>query len=404
MPSAPDATASSTSSSGTDVKTTSAASATSRGVSRHWRPCSTRSSRVLAVSLLAVDGVAGGEEPGGHVAAHGARGRRSRSLWLRVVDISRPPFDRRDVVVAEIEVCRGDDRVDLVGPAEADDRAVDRGVAQASRRPRPRPASCRGGRRPPAAARPARDAATAGAPGSARCACASRPRAGARSARGSSRRSAGPTPSASTRSRRSARARRRAGARLGLAIDQRVRRLQRLDRRDLLDPPQLLDAEVRDADVADEALLLELGERRPALLDVAVGDRPVDLVEVDRVDPESLEAVARPRAGSSRASGCCTTRPPRPRHERRLGEHVRALHRRARASARPTTCSEWPKPYAAAVSIQLTPSSSARWIAAIDSSSSWGPHAELPAAAADRPRAEADARDLESGPAELGGR
>ena len=42
------------------------------------------------------------------------------------------------------------------------------------------------------------------------------------------------------------------------------------------------------------------------------------------------------------------------------------------ASARPTTCSEWPKPYAAAVSIQLTPSSSAWWIAAIESSSSCG--------------------------------
>ena len=77
---------------------------------------------------------------------------------------------------------------------------------------------------------------------------------------------------------------------LDLARDQRVRRLQRLDRRDLLDPPQLLDVEVRDADVADEAFLLQLGERRPALLDLLVGDRPVDLVEVDRVDSEPREA------------------------------------------------------------------------------------------------------------------
>ena len=44
------------------------------------------------------------------------------------------------------------------------------------------------------------------------------------------------------------------------------------------------------------------------------------------------------------------------------------------SSARPTTSSEWPKPYCAAVSIQLAPSSRARWIAAIDSSSSWLPH------------------------------
>jgi hypothetical protein len=43
------------------------------------------------------------------------------------------------------------------------------------------------------------------------------------------------------------------------------------------------------------------------------------------------------------------------------------------ARARPTTASERPNPYAAAVSIQLTPSSTARWIAAIDSSLSCGP-------------------------------
>src|SRR5438552_1450839 len=47
---------------------------------------------------------------------------------------------------------------------------------------------------------------------------------------------------------------------LDVALDQRVLRLQGLHRRDLLDPPQLLDVEVRDADVAHEPLLLELGE------------------------------------------------------------------------------------------------------------------------------------------------
>ena len=51
---------------------------------------------------------------------------------------------------------------------------------------------------------------------------------------------------------------------LGVALDQRVLRLERLDRRDLLDPPQLLDIEVRDADMPDQPLLLELGERRPS--------------------------------------------------------------------------------------------------------------------------------------------
>src|SRR5437588_408749 len=42
-------------------------------------------------------------------------------------------------------------------------------------------------------------------------------------------------------------------------------------------------------------------------------------------------------------------------------------------SRRPTTSSEWPRPYTAAVSIQLTPSSSARRIAASESASSCGP-------------------------------
>ena len=76
----------------------------------------------------------------------------------------------------------------------------------------------------------------------------------------------------------------------GVAGDQRVGRLQRLDRCDLLDAAELLGVEVGDSDVADEAVLFELDERRPALLDLLVGDWPVDLVEVDRVEPEPCEA------------------------------------------------------------------------------------------------------------------
>jgi hypothetical protein len=41
---------------------------------------------------------------------------------------------------------------------------------------------------------------------------------------------------------------------LGIAVDQRLGRLQRFDRSELLRPPQLLDVEVRDADVANEPL------------------------------------------------------------------------------------------------------------------------------------------------------
>src|SRR5262245_60960022 len=58
------------------------------------------------------------------------------------------------------------------------------------------------------------------------------------------------------------------------------------------------------------------------------------------------------------------------------------------AIARPTTSSECPKPYCAAVSIQFTPSSSAWWIAAIDSSSSWAPqlHSKPPPPSAQAPK------------------
>src|SRR6266511_3584195 len=67
----------------------------------------------------------------------------------------------------------------------------------------------------------------------------------------------------------------------------------------------------------------------------------------------------------------CTTRRPGPSSSEAL---VNTYGRSSRpSSARPTTRSEWPKPYAAAVSIQLTPSSSARSIASIDSSSSCRP-------------------------------
>ena len=48
--------------------------------------------------------------------------------------------------------------------------------------------------------------------------------------------------------------------------------------------------EVRDADVPYQALLLELGEGRPALLDVLFRDRPVDLVQVDGLDAEPADA------------------------------------------------------------------------------------------------------------------
>src|SRR5436305_349298 len=51
-------------------------------------------------------------------------------LVVELLDISRPPFDARDVLVAKLEMCRVDDRIHLVGAAEADDGAVNRRIAQ----------------------------------------------------------------------------------------------------------------------------------------------------------------------------------------------------------------------------------------------------------------------------------
>src|SRR5438477_8348510 len=69
-------------------------------------------------------------------------------------------------------------------------------------------------------------------------------------------------------------------------------------------------------------------------------------------------------------------------------------------SAEATTSSECPMPYTAAVSIQLTPSSSARWIAAIDALSSCSPQPnsqpEPPIAHAPKPTGVMDKSELPS--------
>jgi hypothetical protein len=70
----------------------------------------------------------------------------------------------------------------------------------------------------------------------------------------------------------------------------RVRRLQRLDRGDLPRAAELLDAEIGDADVPDKAVLLQLREGRPTILQLVVGDWPMNLIEVDGIDPSRGEA------------------------------------------------------------------------------------------------------------------
>src|SRR6185312_2270135 len=73
--------------------------------------------------------------------------------------------------------------------------------------------------------------------------------------------------------------------------DDAVGRLQRGDGRDLRDAGHLLPVEVADTDVADLAGLPQLFTGRPAFLDVFLGFRPVDLVEIDGIDVQTAEAV-----------------------------------------------------------------------------------------------------------------
>ena len=104
---------------------------------------------------------------------------------------------------------------------------------------------------------------------------------------------------------------------------QRVRRLQGLDRRDGLGPAKLADVEVGYADMAQHTLPLQLGEGRPALFDLLVGDRPVDLVEVDRVHPQTGETSL--HLSQERVASQAVDRgPPRALGLSTLGEHVRA--------------------------------------------------------------------------------
>jgi hypothetical protein len=78
--------------------------------------------------------------------------------------------------------------------------------------------------------------------------------------------------------------------RLIAPIDHGVGRLLRGDGCDLLDPLHLGDAEVGDADPADLALSLKVGHNGPAFLDVLVGGRPVDLVEIDGFAVQAAQA------------------------------------------------------------------------------------------------------------------
>ena len=60
----------------------------------------------------------------------------------------------------------------------------------------------------------------------------------------------------------------------------------------LLRALHLAHAEVGDADPSNFAFALQVGHRAPALFDLFIGNRPVDLVEIDRVHAEPSQAAS----------------------------------------------------------------------------------------------------------------
>ena len=150
--------------------------------------------------------------------------------------------------------------------------------------------------------------------------------------------------------------------------------------------------------MAHQTIFLELGQRGPPLLDLRRRDRPVNLVEVDRVDPQPLQAVV----------GLTPYRVPLQAvhdpavaafKQRALGEHVRSLGDALQRATDDLLGA------AEAVGgggvnpidplLERAVDRGDRLLIVLRTP------AELPVPAADRPRAEADAGDLEARLAEL---
>ena len=87
---------------------------------------------------------------------------------------------------------------------------------------------------------------------------------------------------------------------LGRSVDDVVAVLDGDDRDDLLGALEVLESDVGQADVADLALLLELGQRADRVLDRHLRVDRVQLVEVDPLEPQPLE---RRLAAAARRSG-----------------------------------------------------------------------------------------------------
>ena len=159
---------------------------------------------------------------------------------------------------------------------------------------------------------------------------------------------------------------------LEVAGEQRPLVLPGADRVDGMGPAHRRRRRLRDPQVPDLAGLDQLGHRPPGVLDRHRPVHPVLVVEVDMVDPEPLQRLV---AGPPHVVRLPVDPDKLPSARRWLPNLVASTTSSRRpAIARPTSRSLVNGPYASAVSRNVIPSSSARWMVATDSWSSPGPY------------------------------
>ena len=159
---------------------------------------------------------------------------------------------------------------------------------------------------------------------------------------------------------------------LQVAGEQRPLVLPGADRVDGMGPPHRRRRRLRDPQVPDLARLDQLGHRPPGVLDRHRPVHPVLVVQVDVVDPEPLQRLVTGPPRVVRLPVDADEAPVRRRWFPNLLASTTSSRRPA--MARPTSRSLVNGPYMSAVSRNVMPRSSARWMVATDSRSSAGPY------------------------------
>ena len=121
--------------------------------------------------------------------------------------------------------------------------------------------------------------------------------------------------------------------------------------------------------MADLSLGHQFGERAHRVFDRRLRIDPVLVAQIDVVGVQPLRASPRPPRLT--LAGLLSSVPRgRPLWEMKPNLVATTTSSRRPLMARPTISSLWKGPYASAVSMNVTPSSSARWMVRIDSASS----------------------------------